>query len=402
MRRWLLMIVFWTPLLAARVAPAQQGAAIHYVYDELGRLIAVVDQQGNSATYAYDAVGNLLAIERFNATDQPGPVAITLVKPNRGQVGTEVEMFGKGFSATASQNAVTFNGSSATVAEASPNRIKTSVPAGATTGSIQVTSPLGTGVSPTPFTVGATMTISPAQAAVLAGTSLQLQALEAGSPLSGVIWAVNGIPGGDVTIGTITSGGVYTAPAKVPGGVYTAPPALSAALAAVTITATREDDKRASGSAALTVVGKAPFGAAVSIRVTEPAAGSVVSQNVGASVSATLAESTFFVSTKPLAITISPVVTGVSPAVAAAGTTMTITFTGVGFSEATGVTFLLPSGPDSALSATNLQISPSGMQLSCDVTVTSGAALGGRVVQVTTPGGVSTTLGTGSNVLTVQ
>src|SRR5216684_78889 len=34
-----------------------------YVYDELGRLIQVVDGiTGNSATYHYDAVGNLLSI----------------------------------------------------------------------------------------------------------------------------------------------------------------------------------------------------------------------------------------------------------------------------------------------------------------------------------------------------
>ena len=81
---------------------------------------------------------------------------------------------------------------------------------------------------------------------------------------------------------------------------------------------------------------------------------------------------------------------------------MTITMTGAGFSEATTVSFLLPNGLDSALSATNLEVSPSGMQLTCDVAVASGATLGGRVIQVLTPAGVSTSLGTGGNVLTVQ
>ncbi len=30
---------------------------INYVYDDLGRLVAVIDKDGNAATYAYDAVG---------------------------------------------------------------------------------------------------------------------------------------------------------------------------------------------------------------------------------------------------------------------------------------------------------------------------------------------------------
>src|SRR5580704_7033004 len=39
------------------------GGDVKYVYDELGRLVQVIDvQSGNSATYHYDAVGNLLSI----------------------------------------------------------------------------------------------------------------------------------------------------------------------------------------------------------------------------------------------------------------------------------------------------------------------------------------------------
>src|SRR5579862_4173954 len=33
-----------------------------YAYDELGRLIAVVDPSGNAGVYSYDKVGNLLSI----------------------------------------------------------------------------------------------------------------------------------------------------------------------------------------------------------------------------------------------------------------------------------------------------------------------------------------------------
>jgi len=44
-----------------------QQPRIHYVYDDLGRLVGVVDQDGNAATYTYDAVGNILAIGRHDA-----------------------------------------------------------------------------------------------------------------------------------------------------------------------------------------------------------------------------------------------------------------------------------------------------------------------------------------------
>lgn len=47
-------------LLASPRDAAGQG--ISYVYDELGRLIAVTDAAGDTAVYSYDAVGNVLSI----------------------------------------------------------------------------------------------------------------------------------------------------------------------------------------------------------------------------------------------------------------------------------------------------------------------------------------------------
>src|SRR3989454_1737782 len=75
-------------LLASAVSISLVTAAraeIFYVYDDLSRLIAVVDEQGNAATYTYDAVGNILKIDRFDAAQQPGPVRITLVTPTAGR-----------------------------------------------------------------------------------------------------------------------------------------------------------------------------------------------------------------------------------------------------------------------------------------------------------------------------
>jgi len=107
---------------AILLAAGSARADVFYVYDDLSRLIAVVDQQGNAATYTYDAVGNLLQIERFDAAQQPGPVRITLVAPSRGKVGAQVQVFGTGFDPTPALNTLAFTGAPATVTEAAPTR----------------------------------------------------------------------------------------------------------------------------------------------------------------------------------------------------------------------------------------------------------------------------------------
>ena len=89
-RRKLFLTTWVILLLMARAAQPQE---IRYVYDELGRLIAVMDEQGRTAIYKYDEVGNILAIRRTDAT---GPVAITFFNPNEGPIGTRVEIFGVG------------------------------------------------------------------------------------------------------------------------------------------------------------------------------------------------------------------------------------------------------------------------------------------------------------------
>ena len=122
---------------------------INYVYDELGRLVGVVNQNGDGATYAYDSVGNLLSISRQTAAQ----ASIIRFSPATGIPGTTVTIYGTGFSATTSQNTVAFNGVAATVLSSSPSVIVTTVPASATTGPISVTSPAGSVTSGNSFTV---------------------------------------------------------------------------------------------------------------------------------------------------------------------------------------------------------------------------------------------------------
>jgi len=58
------------------------------------------------------------------------------------------------------------------------------------------------------------LTVSPPAAVLVPNGTQQFTALEAGTATPEVVWAVNGIVGGDATIGTVSSTGLYTAPAS--------------------------------------------------------------------------------------------------------------------------------------------------------------------------------------------
>ena len=56
-----------TLLLAALLQAlilSSSAADISYVYDQAGRLLAVIDPASDTAIYAYDSVGNLTGITR--------------------------------------------------------------------------------------------------------------------------------------------------------------------------------------------------------------------------------------------------------------------------------------------------------------------------------------------------
>jgi YD repeat-containing protein len=153
-------------------SPSAQ-APVRYIYDELGRLVGVIDTSGDAAVYHYDPVGNLLGISRVTSTQ----VSVIEFSPDAGPVGQPVTIYGTGFSATTGQNSVSFNGTSASIVSASTTMLVVTVPSGAATGTIGVTSPNGADTSVTSFTVTApdapTITsFSPTSG--LAGTSVTI------------------------------------------------------------------------------------------------------------------------------------------------------------------------------------------------------------------------------------
>ena len=381
-------------LLASAVSLSLVTAAraeIFYVFDDLSRLIAIVDEQGNAATYTYDAVGNILRIDRFDAAQQPGPVRITLVTPTAGKVGTQVQIFGTGFSPTPTQNTVAFTGGTATVTESAPNRILTAVPSGAGTGTITVTAPLGSATSQVVFRVLGELTVTPSTASVFVNRTQQFQALEAGTATTNVRWAVNDLPGGDSTVGTVTADGLYTAPAVAPNP------------STVRVTAIHKDDSTLSASATVTIMPPQPAFIATRAVSVGTAEARTVNQNVTAMVSIAVAESrAAFAAAAPTAVAVAPVVTAVTPATGARGASLTLTLSGSGFGGATAVALLRNNATDPTITVGNLAVSADGTQATVDIAIDASAPLGARVVRITTPGGSSTAVGTDGNLFTVQ
>jgi hypothetical protein len=105
--------------------------------------------------------------------------------------------------------------------------------------------------APVPVKVG----ISPASSTVQAGKTQQFTATVTGCTNTGVIWSVAGVQGGNATVGTISTSGLYQAPANVPS---TNP---------VAVTARSSYDSTALANASVTIavstVAPAPSGSGV-------------------------------------------------------------------------------------------------------------------------------------------
>ena len=158
---------------------AQSNSPVQYFYDDLGRLVSVVDQNGNVASYQYDALGNLLAITRSALPGSNG-LAILNFTPQQGPVGTTVTIQGQGFSATPSGNTVQFNGVAAPVTGTTGVTLTVTVPAAATTGPISVTVGGVTVTSSGSFTVSSplvSITLAPAGSTIGAGATQQFRAM---------------------------------------------------------------------------------------------------------------------------------------------------------------------------------------------------------------------------------
>ena len=370
-------------ILLLAVQATDVHAEVCYAYDRLGRLVGVVDEVGRTAIYDYDAVGNILVIRRNDSTS---PVAITLVTPDHAGPGEQVQILGIGFSDVASNDQVTIGGVTATVLSAATCALTIEVPVGPGSGAIQVTTPSGTAVSSELLSILA-ITISPAKEVMVIGRARQFSATVTGTADQRVAWSVNGNKGGLPPTGTITPEGIYTAPAAVPS-----PPTVMiegrsvpfpelAAEATVTIVA--QGDRFASAAPVSVLFGPPPvtiFSPAVSVFFGIPPA-SVFAQ--------------------PVSVANGPVITVVSPGTGAQGTTVHLILTGLNFSGATQLVFVLDGHPDTALTVGSLNVNGAGDELTADVTIALAATPGPRVIVVKTTSRNSTAANIGNNVFEV-
>ena len=150
-----LIVVACTLMLCALVPTPAVADQAQYIYDDLGRLVQVVDGQGNVATYNYDAVGNLLSITR--STGGVGAPTVTGITPNSGAAGATVTVSLAGTNLTGAALATNNSGILVRNVLTTPTSITAtfqiafSAPPGAATVTVTTT----TGSATTSFTVNA-------------------------------------------------------------------------------------------------------------------------------------------------------------------------------------------------------------------------------------------------------
>src|SRR5437879_12758533 len=109
---------------------------------------------------------------------------------------------------------------------------------GCTSGSVSSSPPSPS--PPPPIAV----TANPTNASVLLGNQVTFTAAVTNTSDTAVSWSINGVPGGNATLGTITSAGLYTAPVDMPSP------------ATVQVTATSHADSTKSGTGTLVITSR--------------------------------------------------------------------------------------------------------------------------------------------------
>lgn len=389
---------------------AQQGGISTYVYDDDGRLRAVLSPTGEGAVYEYDAAGNFTAIRRLT----PNDLELISFTPHQGPVGTLVTIFGTGFNQGV--NSVSFNGVTATIVTVNLVSVAALVPQGATTGLISVTTPRGTIATATPFIVKGVL-ISPRAITLAALSSTQFAVTVSGTPTSVVTWSVNGVAGGSATVGTISTNGFYTAPDFSGSNSVQ-----------YIVRATSVDDPDLFDEGVVNVI---PFGAgyqfrsaglsvrygsppnssptyingAVSVRYGTPSNSSPTYINGAVSVRyGTPTNSSPAFVTGALSATRGPVLNSLAPATVSRSTSVTLTISGVALDGASAVSFFNQSNgnPASGIAISNISVNSAGTSLTCTITVNSNATVGSYVVVVTTSSGSTVRSSVGTNTLQIN
>lgn len=384
----------------ASLAIAQQPVTTRYVYDDNGRLRAVVMPTGEAAIYDYDPAGNISAIRRLGVDG----FELLSFAPNIGAIGDRVTLYGVGFGV--SVNSVTFNGVAAQVVESSPIKVVVIVPNGATTGPITLTTVRGTATTATPFTVKG-IGIIPSSARILEGDRLQFTAMVSTSTGdSSVQWSVNGVEGGGAVTGIISPSGLYIAPRL--------PDSMASATYTVRATSVAEPELRrevevivrnlgtvrlvAAGGVSVslpvpgvTITGFTAVGSGISVGIPVSGVTTTTLAAIGQGVSVGIpvggsSATTAAVVSPAVAVAVNlPNIASITPVSATRGATVALTINGTNLTGVTTLRFFTLSGAlDATITASNLIVASGGNSLTATVTVSSNAALGRRLLVVAT------------------
>lgn len=351
--------------LSAIDVQAQQGGTVTYGYDANGRLISVTLPTGESVTYSYDPAGNITGIQRLTG---PGPQFFSFT-PLFGFVGDTVTFTGNNFGSITS---ISFNGTNATVFSGNLTQITATVPSGASTGQIIVTLSNGTFTTAV-FSVLA-IQVTPSIASVLPNQAQQFNAIvpsQLGN--TSVIWSVNGINGGNSTVGTISSTGLYIAP---------------------NITTNQTFTVRATSVARPTAFAQATVNVRPDLFVARSAAVSINKGLINKVFIAGLSvkkgdvlASTFSIDARASAVSVqnSLVISGISQTSFSRSSTTNITITGNNLEPTTALRFInVSTGTlDTSITATNIVVNPTGTSLTATITVSSTTSLGTKVIVAT-------------------
>jgi len=272
------------PMVAVSISPASAslltGQSTTFTATVTGSANKSVTWAVNGATGGNSTVGTVSAAGLYTAPDAPpspnvvtvsatsmadsrasASASITISNPAptlsaispahlaAGSADTILTLSGNGFAA---QSVVQADGTALATSFGSDTQLTAVVPAAmlttAGTLSIAVENPTpggGTSTAET-LTVLIAVSISPATQTLDVNQSQQFTATVAGATDQSVTWTVNDVAGGNNTVGTITTAGLYTAPGM--------PPSPNS----VTVTATSSADATQSATATATIVNPAP------------------------------------------------------------------------------------------------------------------------------------------------
>ena len=257
LRSLLALSCFWLPALALGVAPVITGIAptigaagtVVVITGsgfggtpqqntvEIGGLARVIEASSNQLTAIVPAnpASGKVRVTVDGAWTQSAdtfvvPPVVANLSPGRALPGTPVLIRGKNFSPSTSGNTVRFNGIPSAVTSASTIELRTTVPAGATSGVVEVFNGALTGTSAWPFEVLPTALsidgFTPGTGPV--GSTITLKGNYFGSTISANQVSLNGIPA------TITAASYTSLSVVVPNGATSGP--LSLTVAGQTIT----------------------------------------------------------------------------------------------------------------------------------------------------------------------